>query len=186
MLGDLGRENRSVLDAHEDSSTKSTTQFASEVEFRKRSNVNQSFHGNIIEALEHYDTNFSNGLKLKNFNRMITIGSDSMMKAVSYAIQNDLKNLFDPNIKSFASVNSSMQCMMKEICGQCIQEHIDPLTGVKSYVFSCFNQDQKLGYVNFVGLNARLRQNSVQEKVTAQWIACCLERNDVSTVASQT
>ena len=35
MLGDLGRENRNVLDVHENSSTKSTTQFASEVEFQK-------------------------------------------------------------------------------------------------------------------------------------------------------
>ncbi len=131
-------------------------------------NVNQSFHGNIIEALEHYDTKFSNGLKLKNFNRMITIGSDSMMKAVSYAIQNDLKNLFDPNIKSFASVNSSMQCMMKEICAQCLQKHINPKTKEVSYVYSCFNQDQDLKHVDFEHLSCRLKQNSLLEKITSK------------------
>ena len=131
-------------------------------------NVNQSFHGNIIEALENYDTNFSNGLKLKNFNRMITIGSDSMMKAVSYAIQNDLKNLFDPNIKSFASVNSSMQCMMKEICAQCLQKHINPKTKEVSYVYSCFNQDQDLKHVDFEHLSCRLKQNSLLEKITSK------------------
>jgi hypothetical protein len=35
MLGDFGAQNRSVLNIHEDSSTKSTPQFAVEVEFRK-------------------------------------------------------------------------------------------------------------------------------------------------------
>jgi hypothetical protein len=38
-------------------------------------------------------------------------------------------------------------------------------------VFSCFNQDQPLDDVDFPGLAARLGQNTVQEKLTAQWIA---------------
>jgi hypothetical protein len=37
-------------------------------------------------------------------------------------------------------------------------------------VFSCFNQDQPLDHVDFAALDLRLRQNSVQEKLTAQWI----------------
>jgi hypothetical protein len=64
-----------------------------------------------------------------------------------------------------------MQCMMKEICAQCLQPHVDPVTGARSYVFSCFNQDQPLDRVDFPGLAARLRQNGVQEKLTAQWLA---------------
>jgi hypothetical protein len=64
-----------------------------------------------------------------------------------------------------------MQCMMKEICAQCLQPQIDPVTGEKSVVFSCFNQDQPLDRVDWAGLNARLGQNSLAEKVTAQWIA---------------
>ena len=134
----------------------------------KLSNINnKSFHGNIVKALENYDIHFSNRLKLKDYNRMLTIGSDSMMKAVSYAIQNDLKNLFDPNIKSFASVNSPMQCMMKEICAQCLQKHINPETKEISYVYSCFNQDQNLKHVDFDHLFCRLKQNSLLEKITS-------------------
>ena len=41
-------------------------------------------------------------------------------------------------------------------------------------MFSCFNQDQPLDRVDFPGLAARLAQNSVQEKLTAQWIDRCL------------
>jgi hypothetical protein len=60
--------------------------------------------------------------------------------------------------------------MMKEICAQCLQPHVDPATGKTTYVFSCFNQDQPLDVVDFPGLRARLGQNSLQEKLTAQWI----------------
>jgi len=68
-----------------------------------------------------------------------------------------------------------MQCMMKEICAQCLQKHVDPKTGTARYVFSCFNQDQGLDEVSFPHLNERLKLNSVQEKLTAQWIDACLK-----------
>jgi hypothetical protein len=67
-----------------------------------------------------------------------------------------------------------MQCMMKEICAQCLQPHRDPHTGVTSYVFSCFNQDQPLDCVDFHALSERLRQNSLQEKLSAQWLRHCM------------
>jgi hypothetical protein len=47
---------------------------------------------------------------------------------------------------------------------------VDPATGKTTYVFSCFNQDQRLDAVDFPGLRARLGQNSLQEKLTAQWV----------------
>ena len=47
-----------------------------------------------------------------------------------------------------------------------------------TYVFSCFNQDQTLDEVDFVALEARLAQNGVQEKLTAQWICRCRARVD--------
>ena len=71
------------------------------------------------------------------------------------------------------SINSPMQCMMKEICAQCLQRHVDPETGDSSVVFSCFNQDQPLDLVDFGTLNARLKQNAVSEKLTAKWIEHC-------------
>jgi hypothetical protein len=66
--------------------------------------------------------------------------------------------------------------MMKEICAQCLQKHIDPITGAESYVYSCFNQDQNLDNVSWQHLNDRLKQNSLQEKLTAKWIELCLEK----------
>jgi len=49
---------------------------------------------------------------------------------------------------ALGSINSPMQCMLKEICAQCLQPHRDPHTGKRSYVFSCFNQDQDLDSVD--------------------------------------
>jgi len=95
----------------------------------------------------------------------VVIGSDRMMGAVAHARHNDLKHLFNESHIAVGSINSPMQCMMKEICGQCIQKHIDPKTGLESYVFSCFNQDQLLDSVDFSNLNQRLKNNSLQEKV---------------------
>ncbi len=67
-----------------------------------------------------------------------------------------------------------MQCMMKEICAQCLQPQRDPVTGETSYVFSCFNQDQPLDRVDFKGLHERLKQNSLAEKLSAGWLKHCM------------
>jgi hypothetical protein len=60
--------------------------------------------------------------------------------------------------------------MMKEVCAQCLQKHVDPRTGKETIVFSCFNQDQPMDHVDFTNLAARLRLNTVQEKLTNLWL----------------
>ena len=81
---------------------------------------------------------------------------------------------------AIGSINSPMQCMMKEICAQCLQPHVDTQTGETTYVFSCFNQDQPLDQVDWKALNSRLRQNGVQEKLTSAWITHCLRSDSAS------
>ncbi|TBR25080.1 MAG: pyridine nucleotide-disulfide oxidoreductase, partial [Reyranella sp.] len=102
--------------------------------------------------------------------RIVAIGSDGMMNAVRLARHAALKPYLKPEHVAFGSINSPMQCMMKEICAQCLQLHRDPETGKETVVFSCFNQDQRLDLVDFNNLRQRLRQNSVQEKIGALWI----------------
>jgi hypothetical protein len=93
-----------------------------------------------------------------------------MMAAVARARHTVLAPYLQKAHVAIGSINSPMQCMMKEICAQCLQPHVDPATGKTTYVFSCFNQDQRLDAVDFPGLRARLGQNSLQEKLTAQWV----------------
>ena len=107
--------------------------------------------------------------------RIVAIGSDRMMHAVALARHTVLAPHLKPGHVAIGSINSPMQCMMKEICAQCLQAHKDPETGAETVVFSCFDQDQDLDRVDFPSLNERLRQNGVQEKLTAQWIDRCLK-----------
>jgi len=93
-----------------------------------------------------------------------------MMNAVAKARYGILKDLLKPSHCAIGSINSPMQCAMKEICGQCLQLHRDPVTGAETVVFSCFNQDQALDSVDFASLRQRLSQNNVQEKLTKLWI----------------
>lgn len=146
----------------------------------------RTYVGNIVQAIKAYASGELGqpDIAVNQVDRIIAIGSDRMMAAVAAARHNELKPYMKPDHHAFGSINSPMQCMMKEICGQCIQEHFDISTGEKTYVFSCFNQDQRLDCVNFPGLNARLKQNTVQEKLTAQWIAHCLEQDDILTGTS--
>jgi len=146
----------------------------------------RTYVGNIVQAIKAYasDELGQQDLAVNQVDRIIAIGSDRMMAAVAGARHSELKPYMKPDHHAYGSINSPMQCMMKEICGQCIQEHFDITTGEKTYVFSCFNQDQKLDCVNFPGLNARLKQNTVQEKLTAQWIEHCLEQDDMLTGTS--
>jgi len=87
--------------------------------------------------------------------------------------------------RAIASVNSPMQCMMKEICAQCLQLHRDPKTGAETVVFSCFNQDQELDRVDFATLRTRLAQNAVEEKLTRLWIDHCLRTLGARGVAAE-
>ena len=107
--------------------------------------------------------------------RIIAIGSDGMMNAVAEARRARLTPYFRPGHRAIASINSPMQCMMKEICAQCLQMQRDPVTGAETVVFSCFNQDQEMDRVDFAALHRRLSQNGAQEKLTKLWIDRCLQ-----------
>ena len=128
-----------------------------------------SFTGNMLQAL------IAHGEKLRAVDRLIVIGSDRLMAAIAQARTGALAPFLKPGHRAIGSINSPMQCMMKEICAQCLQKQVDPVTGEEKVVFTCFNQDQELEKVDFGCLAERLGQNSVQEKLTARWITHCLE-----------
>ena len=134
-----------------------------------------SFVGNIVQAMQAYGVGELGPppIALSDVDRVIAIGSDIMMKAVREARHGVLKDLLKPGHTAIASINAPMQCMMKEICAQCLQRHVDPETGTESVVFTCFNQDQPQDFVDFGCLNSRLKQNAIAEKLTAAWIEHC-------------
>lgn len=109
------------------------------------------------------------GFRAEEIERMLVIGSDRMMAAVADAVRGPLAGRFAGSLTAEASINSPMQCMMKGICGQCVQSQQDPETGARRVVFSCACQDQPLLAVDFRVLAGRLAQNRAQERLAAAW-----------------
>ncbi|MFZ2726544.1 MAG: pyridine nucleotide-disulfide oxidoreductase [Methylococcaceae bacterium] len=132
----------------------------------------KTFVGNILECMLAYATGElgEQPISLADVDHLIVIGSDRMMAAVKSARFDVLKPYLNKAHHAVGSINSPMQCMMKGICAQCMCKHVDPDTGKETFVYSCYNQDQELDKVDFVHLNARLRQNTVQEKLSNLWL----------------
>ena len=127
----------------------------------------KAFVGNIVEAMVAYARGDLGdaGIPLSVVDRVVAIGSDGMMAAVARARHKELAPYLKPGHKAIGSINSPMQCMMKEIWhAQCLQLHRNPKTGEETVVFSCNNQDQGLDEVDWSVLRTRLLQNGVQEK----------------------
>jgi NADPH-dependent glutamate synthase beta subunit-like oxidoreductase/NAD(P)H-flavin reductase len=134
------------------------------------------FRGNIVQSMVAYGRGELGQplVPLAQVNRIIAIGSDKMMAAVKDARHGILQPLLQPNHVAIASINSPMQCMMKEVCAQCLQRHVDPATGKETIIFSCLNQDQPMDHVDFQNLATRLKQNTVQEKISNLYLDCLL------------
>lgn len=113
-----------------------------ESELSKSSEQDLSIKGTVIDAIH---------LMPRQVEGIICAGSSAMMAAVQ-------EILSEANVT--CSINSPMQCMMKGICGRCIQK-----TTEDTYIFSCVTQDQDARLIDFNNLQMRLRQNSLQEKV---------------------
>jgi NADPH-dependent glutamate synthase beta subunit-like oxidoreductase/NAD(P)H-flavin reductase len=139
----------------------------------------RSFVGTIIDAIAAYGEGALGAVQisLSAVDRIIAIGSDKMMAALALARHRRLAPFLGPEHIGIGSINSPMQCMMKEICAQCLQRHVDPVTGEDYVVFTCSHQDQDLDRVDFANLADRLAQNAVSEKLTKAWLARCL--NDI-------
>jgi NADPH-dependent glutamate synthase beta subunit-like oxidoreductase/NAD(P)H-flavin reductase len=141
-------------------------------EIAPRRPQDRHFRGNIVQSVLSYGKGEMGEplIPLSKIDRIIAIGSDRMMAAVRDARHGVLQPLLNPNHIAIASINSPMQCMMKEVCAQCLQKHVDPQTGKETIIFSCLNQDQLMDHVDFKNLNTRLQQNTVQEKLSALWL----------------
>ena len=141
----------------------------------------RSFQGNVVAALLAYGAGElgPTPIALQTANRLLAIGSDRMMAAVARASEGALRPYLAASIELIGSINSPMQCMLKAVCGQCVQSLRDPKTGVRRTVFCCQQQDQRLDEVDFSALHQRLSQNRLQEWQAANWLETCVSESKV-------
>ncbi|HUN65037.1 MAG TPA: FAD-dependent oxidoreductase [Bacteroidota bacterium] len=139
----------------------------------------RSFVGNIVQAMTAYAEGKLGPvtIPLSGATRVIAIGSDRMMEAVTNARRTVLRPYLNADHTGIASINSPMQCMMKAVCAQCLQRHVDPVTKKEEFVFTCFNQDQNMDEVDFGNLNSRLKANTLMEKIGNRWLDYLFERS---------
>lgn len=138
--------------------------------------------GNIIELIKDYDKGmFNNGnqndlIELSEVDEIMIMGSTGLLKAMQKSLREELKPLFKKSVHATGTVGSPMQCMMKGVCGQCLQWQIDPETGNRTRaVFSCAKQDQPLSWIDLDNLHARQSQNRLSEYITGLWANHVLE-----------
>ena len=151
----------------------STTEPLIECRRPQDSSVQQT---NIIKLIKDYEEgnltagNGENQIKLSDVDEIMIMGSTGLLKAMQQSLKDGLKPLFKDNVHATGTVGSPMQCMMKGVCGQCLQWQIDPATGKRTRaVFSCAKQDQPLSWIDLDNLGARQAQNRLSEYMTNLW-----------------
>ncbi len=86
------------------------------------------FRGNIVQAMVAYADGQlgAQAVPLEDVTRIIAIGSDRMMNAALIARHGALQPHLNPKHVGIGRINSPVQCMMKEVCGQVLQAHVHP------------------------------------------------------------
>ncbi len=106
-----------------------------------------------------------------------------LLRGIQEARRGPLSEHFSRAPKATGSVYSSMQCMLKGVCSQCLQWQIDPNTGERTKaVFACSWQDEPLDLVDLQALTERLSQNRLQEHLANRWLDYLLERGKIPRV----
>jgi hypothetical protein len=94
-----------------------------------------------------------------------------LLKQIQHLRKNELAQYLTAAPKVTASVYSSMQCMLKGVCSQCLQWQLDPATGQRTKaVFACSWHDEPVDLVDIDALNERLSQNRLQEILSNRWL----------------
>lgn len=105
--------------------------------------------------------------------RLMAMGSTSLLQVLQQGLSNkgELASLFRDDLEVTGTIGSPMQCMMKGVCGQCLQWQIDPKTGERTEaIFTCACQDQPLKKVDLDNLSARTSQNRLLDILSSLWL----------------
>ena len=115
---------------------------------------------------------------MSQVDRLMAMGSTGMLKGFQKELSagGSLHDRFKEDLHITGTIGSPMQCMMKGVCGQCLQWQIDPATGErKQAVFTCSQQDQPLKNVDLDNLTARTSQNRLPDIISSHWLSHVLE-----------
>lgn len=135
-----------------------------------------------IEALLQYGTKHPH-IQLADIDRIYVIGNAGLLRKFQHARQNELKEHLVKGPHVSGSVYSTMQCMLKGVCAQCLQWQIDPETGKRTKaVFACSWPEQPLELIDFDNMEERQIQNRLSEKLSHFWVNYLFEEYEIERV----
>ena len=138
--------------------------------------------GSITDALLQYargEIGSDSNIPLSQVTDMHITADSHLLKRVQRLRKNELTQYLEQP-KVTASVYSSMQCMLKGVCSQCLQWQVDPKTGQRTKaVFACSWHDEPIDLIDIDALNERLSQNRLQEILSNRWLDYLFERGNV-------
>jgi NADPH-dependent glutamate synthase beta subunit-like oxidoreductase/NAD(P)H-flavin reductase len=143
--------------------------------------------GELAEIMQRYARGeLSQGAPAIPFDQIdhVHITADRLLlRSIQEARRGPLAQYFTRSPAATGSVYSSMQCMLKGVCSQCLQWQVDPANGQRTKaVFACSWQDEPLDLVDLQALTERLSQNRLQEHLANRWLDYLLERGDVQRI----
>lgn len=110
-------------------------------------------------------------IPLSDVDRIYVIGNSSLLRRFQEARHTNLKPFLVKEPLIFGSVYSTMQCMLKGVCAQCLQWQVDPETGKRTKaVFACSWPEQPLELIDFNNIDERQIQNRLQERLSNLWV----------------
>jgi NAD(P)H-flavin reductase len=146
-----------------------------------------SFTGKLEDVLLRYATGkLTNGtppIPLEEVDHIHIIADNRLLKEIQNLRRGALDIHFAKNPSATGSVYSSMQCMLKGVCSQCLQWQVDPKTGQRTKaVFACSWQDEPIDLVDLSALDERLSQNRLQERLANLWLDYLFDTNNIDRV----
>lgn len=130
------------------------------------------YKGDLVAAFVNFakENKGKIALDYSQIDIIFTMGNEEMMHKIAKIRHEDLRDELSAANIGIASLNNPMQCMLKGVCSQCLQKKTDTKTGQTRYFYACISQDQKMDEVDFQFLKNRCQQNSLQEKLTRDWV----------------
>lgn len=122
-------------------------------------------------------------IPLTDVDRIYLVDHSSLLRSFQEVRKTSLKPFLIKEPSVFGSVYSTMQCMLKGVCAQCLQWQIDPETGKRTKaVFACSWPDQPLELIDFDNIDERQIQNRLQEQLSKLWVDYLFEKYQVHRV----
>jgi NADPH-dependent glutamate synthase beta subunit-like oxidoreductase len=114
-------------------------------------------------------------IRLDEYDTIIIDTGSAVMSFIKDFISRHSPSFFDMK-RVIGVINSPMQCMMKEVCADCLQKQMDLVTGKETFVYSCVNQNQELRLVDLNNYEERLKFDSAAQRLNENYLDLLLSK----------